>query len=82
MKMVYGAIEKNHPLKKLLQRVHQTFSIQGESDKLKNIQIQLVTKGGTSDYGTLQHPDISKLLPFSVPSRHLEKAILLSTTKM
>jgi hypothetical protein len=65
MKMVHGAIEKNHPLKKLLQRVHQTFSIHGESDELKNIQIQLTTNGSC---GTLQHPDISKLLPISVVS--------------
>jgi hypothetical protein len=68
--LLRGTVAKNHPLKKWLQQVPQTFSTQGEIEyDLGYMHMKVKAEDKTTiDCGTLWNPDVSKLLEASLPS--------------
>jgi hypothetical protein len=72
MKTVEGAVDPNHPLKKLLQELPQNYSVSltGEVDFVTDVRILVKdeNRGNDLDCGTLGNPNVASLLQAASPS--------------
>jgi hypothetical protein len=65
---IKGEVEENHPLKTLLQKLPQNYSMQGRTNLFKDAKIFLKRETEEMDCGTLGSPNVLKLLEAATSS--------------
>jgi hypothetical protein len=72
---VKGEVEEKHPLKTLLQKLPQSYSMQGRTILFHHAKVFLKDKTEEMDCGTLGSPNVLKLLkqPLVLPSGKVKK---------